>query len=92
VKIVSAKYGLIDNATKIATYDKCLDPSRDDGLLARVRKDLAQFVARRKPKSICVSLGKNYALALPQFNAEVLSINGPPGARVRQILDWIEQV
>jgi hypothetical protein len=89
IKIVSAKHGLLSEDAPIRSYDKRLDPKRDARLLAETRSSLAAIVKKHAPTSVCISLGKDYAQALPALDDGVaVRVQGPPGSRVRKVLDW----
>lgn len=90
-RIVSAKYGLLEPASKIATYDKRLDPKKDGVLLAEVSQRLSELHGARRFTHAFLAVGRDYAVAVPSVlhQIHVTQASGPPGTRVRQMMDWL---
>src|SRR5437762_13141354 len=61
IKILSAKYGLIDATDLIETYDQRLDKAEARQINRQVMKSLAAF---GKPSDVFVNLGKDYLPAI----------------------------
>jgi hypothetical protein len=96
IRIVSAKYGLLRPEDKIANYDRRLNPIRDRTLIARTRKRLERLATRGSLLSVFGILGRDYLGVIPNSwlagrKTSLRLASGPPGARVRQMLDWILQ-
>ncbi|MBK7072932.1 MAG: hypothetical protein IPH44_11575 [Myxococcales bacterium] len=95
VRIVSAKYGLLGMEDLIGYYDRRIDPVRDVRLIATTRRRLSACVARSRPSEVLCLLGRDYRACLPSSweaaGAPIVRVvQGPPGSRVRQMLDWLE--
>ena len=65
IKILSAKYGLIDATDLIETYDQRLDEATARKMNRKVVKSLVHF---GKPKSVFVNLGKDYLPAIDRID------------------------
>ncbi len=63
IKILSAKFGLIDADTPIPHYDRRMDKERAKELLPQVKRQLTRFFRRAKYSEIFINLGKDYLLA-----------------------------
>lgn len=93
IRIVSAKYGLLSPSELIRTYDKRLDPDRDRALVTATRRKLTQLASSLQPRRVMSLLGNDYRLCLPTAwttAKHVEHASGPPGQRVRHMLDWLE--
>jgi len=92
IKILSAKYGLIDATTLIESYDQRLDKYSARNLNNRT---LAQLRELPSPSSIFANLGKDYLPAVSgiekAFPASRLTFaQGPIGTKMKAMKQWLE--
>jgi len=82
IKILSAKYGLIDATALIETYDQQLDEASARQLNRATLNELARF---GKPCSVFVNLGNDYLPAIHGidrlFHGKVAYAEGASGSR-----------
>ncbi len=90
IKILSAKYGLIDATALIETYDQRLDEASARQLNRATLKDLARF---GNPSSVFVNLGTDYLPAIDGidrlFHGKVVYAEGGIGLKMAQMKDWL---
>ena len=96
IRIVSAKYGLLRPEDRIVNYDRRLNPARDRTLIARTRKRLERLAVSGPLRSAFAMLGRDYLAVVPTAwlaggKPPLLLASGPPGRRVRQMLDWLHR-
>lgn len=92
IRIVSAKYGVIAPNTPIRPYDRRLVPARDAALIATSRTTLRRLINRLRPAEVCINLSRDYEAVVPNqalARSTVTRISGPPGQRVRDVLNWL---
>lgn len=96
IKILSAKYGLIDPFTLIHNYDQIMTKERAEELKYSVYKEFSKLLSQKKYDDILINLGANYMLAFEQslrIIPETISINilkGPIGKRLQLTKRWID--
>jgi hypothetical protein len=90
IKILSAKYGLIDATALIETYDQRLDEASARQMNRATLMDLARF---GKPSSVFINLGKDYLPAVHGidnlFPGKVAYAKGGIGLKMTQVKDWL---
>jgi hypothetical protein len=90
IKILSAKYGLINATDLIETYDQRLDEARARQLNRATLKDLARF---GKPSSVFVNLGNDYLPAIEGidrlFHGKVVYAEGGIGLKMARMKTWL---
>jgi hypothetical protein len=91
IKIISAKYGLIDATTFIETYDQRLDEAIARHKTRQVLKALARF---GKPSSVFVNLGKDYLPAIEGIDRlfqkdRIVHAEGGIGLKMAQMKRWL---
>ncbi|MEK6258270.1 MAG: tRNA-guanine transglycosylase DpdA [Planctomycetota bacterium] len=94
IKILSAKYGLIDATDLIETYDQRLDKATACKMNRRVLKSLARF---GKPSSVFVNLGKDYLPAIegidPLFQKQrIVHAEGGIGLKMAHMKRWLNSL
>jgi hypothetical protein len=90
IKILSAKYGLIDSTDLIETYDQRLDEPRARQMNRATLKRLARF---GKPSSVFVNLGTDYLPAIEGidrlFPGKVHYAGGGIGLKMAGMKNWL---
>lgn len=93
IRILSAKYGLLEPDTEITTYDLRMDSKRAAELSDSVPDELAAIVETTKHNQILVNMGKEYQQAIAGFdshidaNVKYLSGRlGERGSKLKQII------
>lgn len=93
VKIISAKFGLIDATTLIPLYDLRMNAQRADHLRSDVQKRLKEILATEPYFEIYVDLGADYLTTLEGFavqtEARMLIANGRIGERLHKLKEWL---
>ena len=94
IKILSAKYGLIDATDLIETYDQRLDEATARKMNRKVVKSLVHF---GKPKSVFVNLGKDYLPAIDRIDRlfqkeRIVHAEGGIGLKMAQMKDWLNDL
>jgi hypothetical protein len=98
IKILSAKYGLIDPLTPIQNYDQIMTKERAEELKYSVSKEFSQLLSKKNYNDILINLGVNYMLAFEQSLTaipETTSVNvlkGPIGKRLQLTKRWIDVI
>lgn len=92
IKILSAKYGLIDARTPIEPYDQRLDKDAAARINART---LAQLTNVASPAAVFVNLGKDYLPAVDGLEgvfpgSEITFAEGPIGMKMSAMKRWLE--
>ena len=92
IKILSAKYGLIDATTIIETYEKRLDKTTAVKINQQIVKHLKKLPA---PATVFVNLGKDYLPALNGLenvfpNSRIIFAPGPIGMKMKSMKHWLE--
>lgn len=92
IKILSAKFGLIDAKTRIPDYDQRMDQGRAKQLQSQVQHELKKQCAR-KYAGIYIDLGKDYLIALDDFafpqNTIIKLASGKIGIRLGKLKRWL---
>lgn len=97
VLILSAKYGLIDSATRIPDYDCRISAKRAECLRPAVLKTLGLLLRSGGWRSIGVCVGREYRTALDGVesllpeDARVEVIGGGQGRRLTILWRWLRQ-
>jgi hypothetical protein len=91
IKIISAKYGLIDATDLIETYDQRLDEATARKMNRKVLKSLANF---GKPSSVFVNLGKDYLPAIDGIDRlfqkeRIVHAEGGIGLKMAHMKGWL---
>lgn len=91
IKILSAKYGLIDATDPIEHYDQRLDEATARQINRNVLKSLVRF---GKPSSVFVNLGKDYLPAIEGIDRlfqkqRVVRAEGGIGLKMAQMKRWL---
>lgn len=95
IKILSAKFGLIDANKQISYYDRRMDRERAIGLRPQVLHDLQKIFRGNEHSEVFVNLGKTYILAINGLhdivghNVRVESACGGIGSRAKQMKQWL---
>lgn len=94
IKILSAKYGLIDATTLIESYNRRLDV---DATAKINKKTLGQLKTLRKPISIFVNLGSDYLPAVKGLEkifpeSKITYAEGPIGMKMQAMKSWLERL
>lgn len=94
VKILSAKYGLIDAMTLIEPYDQRLGKDAARKLNERVLVRLAELPV---PRSVFVNLGLDYLPAVAGLkgvlpDSKVVFAPGPIGKKMQAMKEWLEEL
>lgn len=95
VKIISAKYGMIDATKLIETYDRRLDKEAAKKLNPKVLHILKEL--KLPPKSVFINLGKNYLPATNRIDTLFSSDNifyarGRNGEKMRDMKKWLHDL
>ena len=91
IKILSAKYGLIDATDLIESYDQRLDEATARQINGKVLKSLIGF---GKPSSVFVNLGKDYLPAIEGIDRlfqkqRIVHAEGGIGLKMAQMKRWL---
>jgi len=90
IKIISAKYGLIDATELIESYDQRMDHARACQMNREVLKKLVRF---GKPSSAFVNLGHDYLPAISRierlFRGRLVFADGGIGLKMAQMKEWL---
>jgi hypothetical protein len=94
IKILSAKYGLIDATKIIKPYDQRLDKKRATGIKRHVVSELAKVPA---PKTVFVNLGAEYLPAVDGLQqlfpeSEITYAEGAIGLKMKAMKNWLENL
>jgi len=94
VKILSAKYGLIDATELIERYDQRLVP---DVALRINRRTIAELAKIPSPSSVFVNLGSGYLPAVAGLSrafprSKITYARGPIGMKMRAMKRWLQEV
>lgn len=95
VKIISAKYGVIDATKPIKTYDRRLDKEAAKKLNPKVLHILKEL--KLPPESVFINLGKNYLPATNRIDTLFSSDNifyarGRIGEKMRDMKKWLHDL
>ncbi len=93
IKILSAKYGLIDAETPIPYYNRRMDRQRAVELQTQVKRELNK-IAHRHYEETFVNMGKTYLIAMESYNdvlmpAAIKIAEGGIGQKMKRMRDWI---
>ena len=96
VKIISAKYGLINANDKISTYEMKMTAQRANELRTQTTEKLENALTHGNYKEVFVELGKTYQSAI-EINPERFPRtdfkfdSGPIGTRLHNFKNWIQK-
>lgn len=93
VKILSAKFGLIDAQTPIPYYDQRMDKQRAKQLHAQVMRELGK-IAHEPYEEIFINMGKVYLGAMDGYtallpNARIKFAEGGIGQKMAAMRNWL---
>jgi uncharacterized protein DUF6884 len=92
VWIISARFGLIDAATRIPCYDQRMNAQRAADLAPQVQSALRQLLQRNRYHRIFVNVGRDYLATFA--GVEELKFgswaSGGIGQRAQQMKRWLE--
>lgn len=92
IKILSAKFGLIDAQTRIPYYDQRMDRERAGRLRSQVQSRLEKILISQKYAEVYIDLGKNYFVLLDTFvfppDIVFYRIEGKIGIRLCKLKSW----
>jgi len=91
VRIISAKYGLVNPETRIPSYNVRMDTRQAEKLRSSIRRKLQRTINKNKPREILVNLGKAYAEIirdLPELENATWAA-GPIGKRAGALKSWL---
>jgi len=71
IRILSAKYGIIEPKESIRTYDQRMNETRADELQQSVHNDLRQLILENDYDKVVINAGKEYRKALNGFDDEL---------------------
>jgi hypothetical protein len=95
VLVLSAKYGLIDSATKIPNYDRWMSADLAERLRPAVRKRFRRILGSGRWQSVAFCVGRKYQPALDGVEAllpaetQVEVIRGGQGQRLTGLRRWL---
>lgn len=97
IKIVSAKYGLIDATTLIEPYDLRLNCLSAAKINSRVLNQLRVLGIPHNPSSIFVNLGADYLPAVKGLetlfpNSKIKFAHGAIGLKMKAMKQWLQRV
>jgi len=95
IKIISAKYGLIDATTLVEAYDLRLNLATAVRKNRNVLDQLRNLYGERPPSSIFINLGKDYLPAVRGIegifpHSKIKYAEGPIGMKMRAMKQWLE--
>lgn len=93
VKILSAKFGLIDAQTPIPYYDQKMDKRRATELRGQVMRELGK-IAHEPYEEIFINMGKVYLGAMDGYtallpHARIISAKGGIGQKMAAMRNWL---
>lgn len=96
IKILSAKFGLIDTATPIPYYNQRMDKHRAEELHPQVMQRLKRLELRNRYSEIYINMGKVYLLALDGLHDMVSAdtpikyAKGGIGEKAKAMKEWLK--
>jgi hypothetical protein len=95
IKILSAKYGLIDATTLIEPYDLRLNSACAADRNRMILSQLRSFGEGHSPSSIFVNLGKDYLQAVKGLEeifpgCKIIYAEGPIGMKMKAMKRWLK--
>jgi hypothetical protein len=94
IKILSAKFGLIDAKTRIPYYDQRMDAERARVLQPQVLRSLKRVTSRGQYSQVFINMGKIYFVAIDGFmelldsRARVGYAAGGIGEKAKAMKEW----
>lgn len=98
VRILSAKYGLLDPESLIERYDQRMTQERAQSLQQDVGAELDAILTQRRFDEVFINLGRFYLLAvatsqeLPKLGGRAHYAIGGIGERMAQMKGWLIQI
>ena len=94
IAIISARHGLIDAQTPIASYEKSLDSATARSLQPKVQQDVSALLKKGRYRDICVNLGRKYAALLPDLSPirNATWAEGGLGQRAAHLKAWLTEM
>lgn len=93
VKIISAKFGLIDSETNVPYYDQRLDKQRVAELKSEVQRKFLDLISTDKYSKVYVDLGKDYLALITDLdnatNKKLIFSQGRIGERLSKLRNWL---
>ena len=95
IKILSAKFGLIDSETRIPYYDRRMDKERAIEIRPQVLDNLEKVFQGNEYSDVFVNMGKTYLLAtngwhdMVRHNVRVISARGGIGSKAKHMKQWL---
>jgi hypothetical protein len=95
IAILSARFGIISPSTLIPWYDQRLTTEQALRLRQDALKTLQRYFQPVPCARCCLSLSRTYFQAVEGFDAwipapcAITIIQGPPGARLSQLFNWL---
>jgi len=93
IKIISAKFGLIDGLSAIPYYDQRITKAVVDQLKPQITVKLNEYLKVEKYSEIYVDLGKDYLAALKGVtlpaNVKQIYATGRIGQRLSSLKKWL---
>jgi hypothetical protein len=93
IKIISAKFGLIDASTPIPLYDLRMNLRRARELRPTIQRGLKELLAKVAYCEIYVDLGVDYLPVLEDFvpreEIQMVLANGRIGERLHKLKEWL---
>ena len=95
VKIISAKYGLINANTLIEYYDQRMTTQRANELKPLIQKSLGADFRQNEYTEVYIDLGKDYLITISgvEIPASItqLTAYGRIGERLSRLKEWLTQ-
>ncbi|MEE9302156.1 MAG: hypothetical protein V3U84_00075 [Thiotrichaceae bacterium] len=97
IKILSAKYGLIDATTLIEPYELRLDADTANKINKKTLDRLKVLKKPKNPTSIFLNLGVDYLPAVKGLertfpNSKIIYAAGPIGMKMQAMKNWLERL
>jgi hypothetical protein len=93
IKIISAKFGLIDGTTVTPFYEKRMTKDRAQELGPEIQRALKIWIRRKSYSEVYVDLGQAYIAAIQGWmvppDIKLLSGSGRIGERLRDLKRWL---
>ncbi|MGH9907003.1 MAG: DUF6884 domain-containing protein [Pyrinomonadaceae bacterium] len=93
IKIISAKFGLIDGMTAIPFYEQRMTKRRARDLKPRIQRALRMWMSLKNYSEVYVDLGHDYVVAIEGWTVHpgitLLAGSGRIGERLRDLKRWL---
>ncbi len=96
ILIISAKYGLIKDSSKISYYNQIMNKKRAKELNVNLVKELNEYLTANKYPEIFINLGEMYLSAIegfrvPHTQTKITYAEGRIGERLAEMKNWLYQ-